>query len=40
MSEWAWVVLGYGITAVAVAGYLLALARRWARVRRRAGERP
>ncbi len=34
MSEWAWVTLGYGITAVAVSGYVLSLVRRWARVRK------
>ncbi|MGH3949403.1 MAG: hypothetical protein ACRDSE_09795 [Pseudonocardiaceae bacterium] len=39
MSEWSWVVLGYGITYVAIAVYLLVLARRWARVRRKTGER-
>ncbi|WP_269756695.1 hypothetical protein [Amycolatopsis aidingensis] len=35
MSEWAWVALGYGVTAVAVSGYLISLTLRWARVRRR-----
>lgn len=39
MSEWAWVILGYGTTGVAVTGYLLVLARRSAALRRRAGGR-
>ncbi|WP_281270741.1 hypothetical protein [Amycolatopsis palatopharyngis] len=39
MSEWAWVVLGYGVAGVAVAGYFLGLARRWVRLRRRIGGR-
>ncbi|WP_267460568.1 hypothetical protein [Pseudonocardia oceani] len=39
MSEWAWVILGYGTTAVAVTGYLLVLACRAAALRRRAGGR-
>ena len=34
MSEWAWVALGYGTTAVSVAAYLLVLARRAAALRR------
>lgn len=34
MSEWMWVALGYGTAAVAVAGYLLVLARRAAALRR------
>ena len=33
MSEWDWVALGYGISAVAIGGYLLGLVRRRARVR-------
>lgn len=39
MSEWAWVILGYGTAGVAVTGYLLVLARRAAGLRRRAGGR-
>lgn len=39
MSEWAWVVLGYGVTGVAMAGYFLGLALRGVRLRRRIGER-
>lgn len=39
MSEWAWVILGYATTGVAVTGYLLILARRSAALRRRIGGR-
>jgi hypothetical protein len=38
MSEWAWVVLGYGVAGVAVAGYFLGLLRRGVRLRRRIRE--
>ncbi|TWE27486.1 hypothetical protein [Prauserella muralis] len=40
MSQWSWVLLGYGVALVAIAGYVASLVRRWVRVRRRAGERP
>lgn len=36
MSEWAWVVFGYGVAYGALGGYLLVLARQRSRVRRRA----
>lgn len=39
MGQWAWVVLGYAITIVVIAGYLIVLTHRWSRVRRRAEER-
>lgn len=39
MSEWAWVALGYGVTVFTVAIYLISLTRRWARLRRKVGER-
>lgn len=32
--EWAWVAAGYSITFAALAGYVLSLARRAARIRR------
>lgn len=35
MSEWGWVALGYGTTGVALIGYLVALLRGAAAVRRR-----
>ncbi|EHY87459.1 tumor necrosis factor receptor family protein [Saccharomonospora glauca] len=38
MFEWAWVALGYGATALAMATYLISLTYRWARARRRMGE--
>lgn len=38
MSEWAWVALGYGVTAVAVSGYLLSLFARWVRALHRLGD--
>lgn len=40
MSEWAWVALGFGITYGAMGGYLLALRRRAAAVRRSLGRLP
>lgn len=33
MTEWAWVALGYGLTFAALAGYVVSLSRRAARVR-------
>lgn len=38
MSEWAWVALGYGATAVAVTGYLVSLTVRWVRLKHRTEE--
>lgn len=38
MGEWAYVVAGYGLTAVALTGYAAALAQRARRARRRAEE--
>ena len=38
MGEWAWVALGYGVTAGAVAGYVLLLRRRIRAARRRLEE--
>jgi hypothetical protein len=38
MSEWAWVILGYATTAMALAGYVSLLVRRAAALRRRAEE--
>jgi hypothetical protein len=38
VSEWAWVVLGFGITYGAMGGYLLILRRRTAAVRRSLGQ--
>lgn len=39
MSEWVWVAAGYGVTAAAVTGYLLRLARRAAWLQRRGQRR-
>lgn len=39
MSPWSWVLLGYGVALVAIAGYVATLLRRWARARRRTGAR-
>jgi len=38
VGEWAWVALGYGVTAGAVAGYVLLLRRRIRAARRRLEE--
>lgn len=38
MTQWAWVVVGYGLTGSAFAGWLGALARSAFRVRDRAAE--
>lgn len=38
MSQWAWVALGYGVATVSIAVYLISLARRWTRARRRMGQ--
>ena len=38
MSEWAWVVLGFGITYGAMGGYLLSLRQRTITVRRGLGQ--
>jgi hypothetical protein len=38
MSEWAWVLMGYTTTGVAVGGYVLLLLRRATSVRRRKGD--
>lgn len=38
MSQWSWVLFGYGVTFVAVAGYVATLVRRWVRAWRRAKE--
>ncbi len=38
MSEWAWVVLGYGVAYGSLGNYLLVLGRRRSRVRRRTEE--
>ena len=39
MTEWAWVALGYGVTATAFAGYLTVLVRAASRLRERVGDR-
>lgn len=38
LTEWLWVVLGYGITYGAITTYLVVLGRRWALVRRNEAE--
>lgn len=39
MTEWAWVALGYGVTAIAFASYAVVLVRATRRVHLRRGER-
>ena len=40
MSEWWWVMAGYGLTLMSVAGYMLLLSRRRRRSDDDAGNRP